>query len=144
MSTVDYGALACKYIDYILLSDTHFILDFKGKYTTERYMVMRLEPTAGGWIVVIDFKTHDGKLLIYSDSPYTSQYCEFTGHNVDGRFTISVELNNKHYTEYIDDNLSPDYVGFVKYCAIVNNGDDETMYSQLCGALMKCAIDMKA
>ena len=106
-------------------------------------MVMKFEPFEGGWVVVIDFKTKYCKLLVYSYPQYNIQYHEFKAKYESGIFTICVELDDKHYTEYIDDGIYPDQLSNVKYCVIINNSDDETMYSQLCGALMKCAIDMK-
>ena len=80
---------------------------------------------------------------MYSNSPYTSQYHEFEGKYVRNIFTITSDLDDATHTDNIDDEFYPDYMSFVKYCAIINNGDDETMYSQLCGVLMKCAIDLK-
>lgn len=67
-----------------------------------------------------------------------------TAKYVRDRFTITGDLDDDTYIDNIDDAFYPDYMTFVKYCAIINNGDDETMYSQLCGSSMKCAIGMKA
>ena len=131
-SSTNYGEIAAEYIDYIIINDNYFSLYFNGRYKTERYMVMRFEPSPGGFIVMIDFKTYNGKLLIYSDSPYNSQYLEFkTTFKNDKTAIDDIELDGKNYTVNIDDDFYPNQMSNVKYCAIINNGDDETMYSQV-------------
>lgn len=152
-SNNNYASLAESYLYYGFIGTNNYELTFiSNNYTTERFMVLWHGPkeiagTSSGSVIVYDFKSKKGSMFAYSGAPsYESLICGLNGTIDNNRLCIVADSNYylENQTWSCEDIL--DDLGFfseVNYFAIIKDGDDETVYSQLYGALMKCAIDMK-
>ena len=149
-TTPSYETLALQYIVYASVLDFECWFEFaksNDKYINERFMIMFMlmgssdEDDMGGYVIVYDFKAMSGTFFYYSGKTnYDYRIAKLTG-NAGNVLYISGSYADTHYNGHtfagVDDPLAElSYIG-IKYFDIINDGDDETVLSQLNASLMK-------
>ena len=118
----------------------------KLEYTTERFLILAL--SNGGSlindasvIVCYDFKSKVGNVMMTCDLPNKSFIInKAKGLVIDGINYINVEMvdfEDDTGNLNIDDYFEDIGLSVIKYFDVINDGDDETVYSQLNASLMK-------
>ena len=150
-SAESYVQLSKQYIAGLEIVDD-FYLYFKAvEYTNERFVVGLYHEEKyqnAGFTFVYDFKLMKGSLMMFSAPP--RKYVKGTIHedkNAEGRFMLEANdygsIDGEGYIHFTDDfdDRGNEWANF-KYFAIINDSDDETVYSQLNAALLTCSNKM--
>ena len=144
-----YSNLAKQYLSYLFMSEERFELVMKpNKYTTERYMIIFENGGQSGFVVIYDFKLMKGHLIMFDDnSKFEYRITEITGAYdsdwlvVDGNSLVLIGVYDEKFSDdyhyFQDDPIEDTGYEFYEYFDIINDGDDETVLSQLNASLMK-------
>ena len=141
--------LAQQYLHYAAIYEDEFNLRFaKSDYTTERFLVTYFNMghnsnnyAMGGYVVVYDFKSMKGILLLFSSTDkFDYRLVEINGiidYGVLVMHANYARLDSDYYFIQADDPLEDTGYESFEYFKIINDGDDETVLSQLNASLMK-------
>ena len=142
-----YETLARQYVVYHGLLYNYYYLGFvknMNQYINERFMIMyynyRTYYNGSGYIVVYDFKASNGVFFVYADKEhYDFRFGRLR--DGDNANEITCDYNQIEYIDNnfaeIDDTIENSGYEYVQYFDIINNADDETVYSQLNASLIK-------
>ena len=138
-----------QYIDYATINRIECTFSLtKIEFPTERFLVLALCNGSSfindmSVIVRFDFKTKLGNIMITCDMPSKAIIFNKAKEWIyNGKYHIDGIMNNTFDDEETNNFLIDDYFedfGYdvVKYFDIINNADDETVYSQLNASLMR-------
>ena len=153
-NTETYKNLVKQYLYYLLIySHGEFQLYFKSSnYPNERFMILYYNQgycynrtDEGGFVVIYDFKSTKGKLFYYcEDAKFEYRLVDINGAISNSALGVSLVLSGEFDEFDGDENfvMSDDPIedigyGYYQYFDIINDGDDETVLSQLNASLMK-------
>lgn len=147
-TTLSYETLALQNVVYGGVFVENCWFDFaksNDKNINERFMIMHTifggdNDDRGGYVIVYDFKAMSGTFFYYSAKVnYNYRIVKLTC-AVNGTLYINASYADTHFNYHfagMDDYFAELSDTGIKYFDIINDGDDETVLSQLNASLMK-------